>query len=111
MTLISQCFGAKEYHAIPMMGYLLFTIYPKSMNVLIGHGIRALGKTSWMLYTQIAGTVFVITVSYVLVNFFDLGLEAIFITILCDEGFRSVLNTCYFIYQTRTKRIMNHQVL
>lgn len=91
--------------ALPMLTYLLITLYPKAINVVFGHGIRALGKTKWMLYTQIAGTTLVITMSYILMNFFHMGLEAIFITILVDESFRSMLNAAYFMRQTKKEQI------
>ena len=90
---------------LPLVSYLLITLFPKSINVLIGHGIRATGNTKWMLYTQIIGTVLVISLSYILIHIFGLGLEAIFITVLTDEAVRAVINSMYFIFITNEKRI------
>ncbi|OJF76580.1 MAG: hypothetical protein BKP49_06280 [Treponema sp. CETP13] len=91
--------------ALPLIIYILITLYPKSINVIIGHGIRATGNTRWMLYTQIIGTALVIIMSYVLINLFNFGLAAIFITVLADETVRAVINTIYFLYITNKKRI------
>ncbi len=90
---------------LPIIVYLLITLYPKSINVVIGHGIRATGNTKWMMYTQIIGTVLVITMSYILINIFEFGLEAIFITVLVDESVRSIINSIYFMYKTSASRI------
>lgn len=95
---------------MPVMVYLLITLYPKSINVLIGHGIRAMGKTKWMLYTQVIGTALVIGLSWFLVVFLKLGLEAIFITIMIDEGARSLINTWYFINKTHVNKIKDNVV-
>jgi putative MATE family efflux protein len=91
--------------ALPLIAYILITLYPKSINVIIGHGIRATGNTRWMMYTQIIGTALVIIMSYILINIFGLGLAAIFITVLADESVRAVINTMYFLYITNKKRI------
>lgn len=91
--------------ALPLVIYMLLNFYPKSINVLIGHGIRATGNTRWMMYTQIIGTILVIALSYVLVNIYGLGLEAIFITVLVDESVRSIINSIYFLWITNPKRI------
>lgn len=96
---------------LPMIGYLLLTLFPKSMNVVFGHGIRALGKTKWMLFSQIGGTCLVVIMSYILMYFARLGLEAIFITVLVDEGVRSIINIWYFIEQTRPEKIHKHVFL
>lgn len=90
--------------ALPLIFLLLVNLYPKSINVLIGHGIRATGNTRWMMYTQVIGTILVIALSYVLINVFGLGLEAIFITVLVDEGVRSIINSIYFLWITNSKR-------
>ncbi len=73
-----------------------FTLFPRSLNVIVGSGIRGFGDTKWMLYTQILGTVFVITFANMAVFVFQLGITGIYITIFMDEFFRSVLNSLHF---------------
>lgn len=87
----------KDAGLMEMAGpYLIFTaaiMFPKSMNVIIGNGIRAYGDTKWMLYSQMIGSVFVVSCSLVLVKFADMGIAAIYITLLADECLRAIINT------------------
>jgi len=73
-----------------------FTILPKSINNVTGFAIRGLGDTKWMLYGQIFGTVFVVSVSYLLVFTLGMGLMGIFVTFLLDESLRGVVNMLRF---------------
>jgi len=66
--------------------------FPNALNIIMGHGIRGMGDTKWMMYTQIIGTVFVITLSYILVFIANTGLIGIFITFLADETIRGLIN-------------------
>lgn len=83
-------------HAIPFMVFTGFILIPKSMNVLVGSGIRAYSDTRWMLYSQILGSVFVVGLSYILVRIAGLGIIAIYITLFCDETLRAIINFAYF---------------
>lgn len=76
------------------------TIFPRSLNVIVGSGIRGWGDTRWMLYTQILGTVFVIASANVTVFILKLGIAGIYLTIFLDEFIRAVLNTRHF-YQSK----------
>lgn len=81
------------------LGYLLivsFTILPKTINNVIGLSIRGLGDAKWMLYSQIFGTVFVVTVSYLLVFVAGMGLMGVFVTFLIDESIRGIVNSLRF---------------
>jgi len=73
------------------------TIFPKSINNVIGLGIRGTGDTKWMPYGQMLGTVLVITLSYVLIFTAKLGLWGIFITLLVDETVRGIINLLRFL--------------
>lgn len=79
--------------------FLIFTaviMFPKSMNVIIGNGIRAYGNTKWMLYSQMIGSVFVVTCSFLLVKVAGLGINAIYITLFADETLRASINGLYY---------------
>lgn len=68
------------------------TVFPVAVNVVIGNAIRGLKDTKWMFYTQSIGTIFVISLSYIMLFVFHLNLKGIFITILFDEFIRAFLN-------------------
>jgi len=72
------------------------TMFPKALNVIMGHSIRGMGDTKWMMYTQVFGTVLVIVLSYILTFTAGLGLMGIFITFLADETARGLINTLRF---------------
>ncbi len=76
-----------------------FTLFPKALNVVVGHGIRARGDVKWMLYTQIFGSVFVVAFSYILIKVFNVGVIAIYLTLFFDEFLRAILNTFRFYYR------------
>lgn len=82
--------------ALPFLFIISITLYPRSVNVVIGHAIRGLGDTKWMLYSQIFGTFFVLIFSYTLIFVFELNMIGIFIAILSDELIRSIINFLRF---------------
>lgn len=67
-------------------------LFPKSGNIIIGSGIKGYGEPSWMLKTQLFGTVFVITASSVMVLLLHMGIVEIFIMVVVDETLRLILN-------------------
>jgi putative MATE family efflux protein len=73
------------------------TMFPKAINNVIGLGIRGIGDTKWMLYGQIFGTIFAITLSYIFIFILNLGLFGIFIMFLIDESLRGVVNILRFL--------------
>ncbi len=79
--------------------YLLMrgiTMFPKSLNVVVGNGNRANGDVKWMLYTQVFGSVFVVVAGYTFIYGFKLGAYAIYLTLFLDELLRATLNTIRF---------------
>ena len=75
--------------------YLLIVgvdLFPKSMNIVVGSGIKGHGNTKWMLGTQIFGTLFVIGVSTILVLGLHRGIAALFCLVVADETLRSGIN-------------------
>lgn len=75
---------------------ICITMFPRSINNVIGLGIQGMGDTKWMLYGQIIGTIFVVVVSYLLIFTFNFGLMGLFITFLLDETLRSIINLLRF---------------
>jgi Na+-driven multidrug efflux pump len=78
--------------SVPLLHIISFTIFPIAVNVVMGNAIRGFKDTRWMFFTQTIGTIFVISVSAILLFVFDLGLKGILITVLLDEVIRAVLN-------------------
>ncbi len=78
-----------------------FILLPKAGNMIFGGGIRGMGKTRWMLYTQIFGTVFVVAAGYLLVLVFKTGLLGVFGAMLLDELIRAIMNRIYFRKNTQ----------
>lgn len=75
--------------------YLLIVgidLFPKSGNIIIGSGIKGYGEPTWMLKTQLFGTVFVVAASSLMVLVFHWGIIEIFIMVVVDETLRLVLN-------------------
>ena len=71
-------------------------LFPKSLNIIVGSGIRGFGDTKWMLYTQLFGTVFVVAVASLLVFVLKLGIAGVFAAVVCDEAVRCVINSLRF---------------
>jgi putative MATE family efflux protein len=82
--------------AVPLLNIIAITIFPVTVNVIIGNAIRGFKDTKWMFYTQSFGTVFTITLSAILLFIFKLNLTGVFITVLCDEIIRASLNYAHF---------------
>lgn len=91
------------WKTVPYLIFTAFIMIPKSFNVIIGNGIRAYGNTKWMFYSQVIGSIFVITSSYILIELFKLHIIAIYITLLLDETIRSVINYAYYYSHYKTK--------
>jgi Na+-driven multidrug efflux pump len=68
----------------------------QAVNVIMGHSIRGTGDTRWMLYTQIAGTIFVVGMSYLTMFPMGLKLAGLYLTLTADEIIRSLVNTWRF---------------
>lgn len=68
-------------------------LFPKSGNIIFGSGIKGYGEPTWMLGTQLFGTVFVIGMSSVMVMIFHMGILEIFVLVVIDESIRFILNS------------------
>ena len=78
--------------SVPLLNIVSITIFPVAVNVVMGNAIRGLKDTRWMFYTQSFGTIFVISVSAILLFYFELDLRGVLITVLLDEMIRGSLN-------------------
>lgn len=72
-------------------------LFSKSANVVVGNGIRGYGDTRWMFFTQILGTVGIISVSSLCISIFKWGMIGAFVAVLTDEAVRGIINTARFM--------------
>ena len=72
-------------------------LFGKSGNIIIGNGIRGYGDTKWILFTQILGTIGVVSLAAICVFVLKLGMLGVFIAVLCDEALRAVINFIRFL--------------
>lgn len=82
---------------VPFLMLAAAYLIPKAMNITIGHSIRGYGDTKWMLYTQIFGTVFQISLSYIFIFTLNFGIFGFFYVLIIDETFRAMVNTVRFL--------------
>lgn len=67
-------------------------LYGKSGNIIVGSAIRGSGNTKWMFYTQIAGSIIVISTALLFVRVFHMGIAGVFAAIIADELIRAIIN-------------------
>jgi len=92
---ILGCFTTDQEIIAAAPIYLLIIgldLFPKSGNIIFGSGIKGYGEPSWMLKTQIFGTIFVIVSSSVMVMVFHMGMAELFSLVVADETIRFALN-------------------
>lgn len=82
---------------------MFVTLIPKTLNVIIGSSIRAMGNVKWMLATQVMGTFMTIILSYLFVFKVGVGTIGVFIAFFFDELIRSLINYIKFYYMTNDK--------
>ena len=82
---------------------MCINLYGKSGNIIIGSAIRGSGNTIWMFFTQMAGSVIVISFALFFVRVLNMGIAGVFVAIITDELIRSVIN--YFKYKSIVKKI------
>lgn len=83
--------------SVPHLRFVSWILFPKAVNNVIGLCIRGMGDTRWMLYTQIFGTFFMIIGGFCFMFGLGLGLTGVFVTLLCDESVRGILNLRRFL--------------
>ncbi len=69
-----------------------FNLFSRSGNIVIGNAIRGSGNTKWMLYTQIFGTIWIVSVASFFVYVCKLGILGVFLAVMADEGARALIN-------------------
>lgn len=67
-------------------------LFPKSLNIIIGSGVKGYGDTKWMLGTQIFGTIYIVGMSTFLVLVLHVGMTALFWLVVSDETIRCTIN-------------------
>ncbi len=84
--------------------YLLMiglNLFAKSGNIIVGSAIRGSGDTKWMLYTQIFGTVFIISIASILVFVLKMGIMGVFLAVMLDEAVRAIINLLKYVRITK----------
>lgn len=82
--------------AVPFMFILALNTFPRSTNIIIGHGIKGYGDTKWMLFGQIVGSIIIVSSAYLFIFVFKLNLLGLFFAVLMDESVRSIINSLRF---------------
>lgn len=72
-------------------------LFGKAGNIIVGNGIRGYGDTKWMLFTQLAGTFFVVGLAALFVFVFKTGMIGVFLAVIIDEIVRAIINTTRFL--------------
>lgn len=72
-------------------------LFSKSTNVIMGSGIKGYGDTRWMFYTQIFGTVFIISVASLFILVLKWGMLGAIVAVLLDEFVRALINSGKFL--------------
>ena len=85
-------------------------LYPKSGNIIVGSGIRGYGNTTWMLGTQLFGTVFITAVASIFVFGFKIGITGVFLAVCADEFVRCIINTWKLFRITKKKEVTSEDV-
>ncbi len=84
------------HNAVPYLIFVGFIMFPQSVNVICGNGIKAHGNTKWMLISQIIGSTLVVSISSFLILKLHMNMMAVFITIFIDETVRGGINYLYY---------------
>lgn len=86
-------------------------LFGKSANIIMGNGIRGYGDTKWMFFSQIFGTIFVLSIASLFVYVFKFGIMGVYLAIISDEIVRGIINTIRFskikLYKKPYKVIRN----
>ena len=69
--------------------------------MIIGNAIRGSGDTKWMLYTQLLGTVGVVSIAAFLVFGCKMGITGVFLAVIFDEIIRAVINLTRYLHIVR----------
>ena len=80
--------------------YLLFVginLFSKSGNIIAICGIRGSGNTKWSFFTQIFGSIFVVSVACLFVFVLHLGITGVFLAVMADEAVRCGINLAKYI--------------
>lgn len=81
---------------VPYLIFLGVIMFPQSINVICGNGIKAKGDTKWMLVSQTIGSILIIFISWLLIKGFQMDMRAIYITLFIDESIRGLINYWHY---------------
>jgi len=93
-----------------LMPLAVILLFPKSVNVIVGNAIRGTGDVRWMLLTQIAGTIIIVSIAAVFVLKLKLGLYGVMLANVIDESWRAIINYIKFLVSTRKGRFIKNTI-
>jgi len=71
-------------------------MFPRDINVVIGHGIRGFGDTKWMFISQVFGTIYVVGLAAIFIFGLRSGIFGLYLAFFIDELTRSIINLIRF---------------
>lgn len=78
--------------SVVYMWMMAINLFSKSGNIIFGSAIRGYGNPKWMFFTQIFGTIFVVSLSALFVYGFRWAILGVFVAVLLDEFIRCIVN-------------------
>jgi putative MATE family efflux protein len=96
---------------IPFLMLAAAYLIPKAINITVGHSIRGYGDTRWMLYTQIFGTIFLVSLSYFFIFIMNTGIYGFFYALIFDETIRATINIIRFLRGENWSSAFNYKEL
>lgn len=78
------------------LSFMGFNLFGKCGNIIFGNGIRGFGNTKWMFFTQIFGTVSVLSLGCLFVYVFKWQMTGVYLAVITDELIRAVINGVKF---------------
>ena len=77
---------------------LTLIIFPRAINIVGGNSVRGMGKATWLMVTQLLGTISIAALGAVSLFAVKWGLTGIMLAMLVEEFWRGCANLIYFYH-------------
>ena len=77
---------------------LTLIIFPRAINIVGGNSIRGMGKTTWLMATQLLGTIMIAALGAVSLFMLKWGLAGVILAMVVEEFWRGCANLIYFYH-------------
>ncbi len=77
---------------------LTLIIFPRAINIVGGNSIRGMGKTTWLMATQLLGTIMIAALGAVSLFMLKWGLAGVMLAMVVEEFWRGCANLIYFYH-------------